>query len=165
MFKGLTPSECAYLAGNYRGANFGCLIDYAVEVQGDRTVGTPPEYVLIAMAAFGDRVSAILNCLQAASAKPNSVVPEEQKLLHLVVFAAEIHEEFLRIHPYANGNGHMGRLIVWCLLGVFGYWPKSWPLDDRPEPQNEYGQCLMAYRAGSKEPLIQFMLKRIVGDS
>lgn len=160
LFKDLTPAECPYFAGNYRGSGFPCLQDYDVTAGGMAT--TPAAIVAAAIAFLSSRINVIYHCLDAGSSTPSSINSRETKLLYLVCFVAEIHSEFLRIHPYANGNGHVGRFIVWCVLGAYGYWPKSWPFDDRPG--DPYLACLTQYRSGNQEPLIQLMLKLIAGD-
>src|SRR5579863_9317891 len=45
VFRELTPAECKYYAGHYRGEQFRCLRFYRVEVPADRRVGAPPESV------------------------------------------------------------------------------------------------------------------------
>ena len=161
LFKDLTPSECAYFAGHYRGSDYPCLRAYDVTVGGSETAPAP--HVSSAMELLASRVMAILACLRAGDETPHSLLSKEQKLLYNVVLAAEVHAEFLRIHPYVNGNGHIGRFIVWCILGTFGYWPRDWPFDDHPHAP--YDVALNLYLAGQQEPLIQLMLHLIIGSA
>ena len=86
---------------------------------------------------------------------PSARVPEEEKLYYVVTFACRVLVEFLRIHPYANGNGHIGRFIVWLILARFGYWPKQWPLNASPP----YHELLKTYRDGDPLPLEEFVLQ------
>jgi len=160
MFVGLTPIGCGYFAGHYRGEKFRCLEHYEVVVQGDPRVGTPAQMVSLDLANFSDHVlRAGLAALRRAYDLPDSRLPPEEKLIFLVTFACRVLVEFLRIHPYANGNGHIGRLVVWLLLSRFGYWPKRWPLNTSPP----YHQLLSDYRSGSHEPLEKFVLNCVVG--
>jgi len=74
--------------------------------------------------------------LDGAHKLPNAHLPREQKLAYAVIFACSIFVTFLQIHPYANGNGHAARLVVWAILGRYGYWPKSWPIEPVVHPAN-----------------------------
>jgi len=76
-----------------------------------------------------------------------------------VTFACRVLVEFLRVHPYANGNGHMGRWIVWLILAKFGYWPKKWPLDTSPP----YGRLIELHRDGDTLQLETFVLDCVAG--
>jgi len=160
MFTGLTPDRCPYFAGHYRGESFRCLEHYYVNIPGDPRVGTPPNFVAFDLANFGDHIlRAGLSAAAAAFTVPDSRLPPEDKLIHLVSFACRVLVEFLRIHPYANGNGHAGRLIVWFTLAKFGYWPKKWPLNTSPP----YHQLIFDYRNGTHDPLERFVLDCITG--
>jgi Fic family protein len=74
--------------------------------------------------------------------------------------ACRVFEVFLRIHPYANGNGHAARFLIWCLLSRYGYWPKGWPIEPRP-PDPPYTHLISEYRNGNWEPLEEFVLKTV----
>lgn len=154
MFAGLTPHACDYFAGHYRGEDYKCLRYYEVGVDGDPLVGAPSDYVAAEMAIFGKTVLDAIAALDAAHTLPTTVLPEEHKLLHAVQVSCRALTEFLRIHPYANGNGHMGRWLVIALLHRYGFWPKSWPLDGHPP----YDQHLHDYRRGHRDGLEAFVL-------
>ncbi len=160
MFDGLTPQGCLYFAGHYRGEKFRCLEHYTVGVLADPRVGYDPPIVSIAMADLKTVVlQAGFGALKISYEIPNTILSEEDKLYYLVIFACKVLELFLRIHPYANGNGHMGRWLVWLILAQFGYWPKKWPLDNSPP----YGALISKYRDGDHEPLERFVLQAIAG--
>ena len=160
MFVALTPKGCDYFAGHYRGEKYRCLEFYRVMIQGDPRVGTPPETVSLDLANFVDHiVRAGLSALHAGFAIPAARLPNEDKLIFLVAYACRLLVEFLRIHPYANGNGHIARLIVWMILSEFGFWPRRWPLNTSPP----YHQLIFDYRNGNQEPLERFVLQSIVG--
>ena len=78
------------------------------------------------------------------------------RVLTVVQFACRVFELFLRIHPYANGNGHVARFVVWGVLGRYGYLPKGWPIDPRPSDP-PYTQLIAAYRAGDVAGLESFI--------
>ena len=124
VFVQLTPREQRYYAGHYRGENFPCLLHYKVEVSGDPRVGTAPSGVKRAMGELGMAIRSGLAALDKLHKRPETEVPAVEKLLATVKFACRVLEVFLRIHPYANGNGHTGRFIVWAVLGRYGYWPE-----------------------------------------
>lgn len=154
MFAGLTPPNCDYFAGHYRGEEYRCLRYYDVQIASDPLVGAPYSYVAAEMEIFGKAVLDTIAALDAANELPTAVLPEEHKLLHAVQFACRALTEFLRIHPYANGNGHIGRWLVIALLNRYGYWPKSWPLDGHPP----YDKHLYDYRRGHCDGLESFVL-------
>jgi Fic family protein len=60
---------------------------------------------------------------------------------------------FLTMHPYVNGNGHIGRFIVWAILSKYGYSPTHWPLDCSPP----YHRLLSLYRNGNRKPLEDYV--------
>lgn len=162
LFNALVPVGYDYYAGHYRGETYRCLQFYTVGIQGDRRVGYPPEVVPIRMKEIAKQVRDSLKILNEANAIPNSQLPAEQKLQYIVAFACHTLELFFRIHPYANGNGHAGRFMVWSILGRYGYWPKKWPLHPRP-PDPPYTTLIERYRNGDWEPLEIFMMKNILG--
>lgn len=160
MFVGLTPKDCTYFAGHFRGEAFKCLQFYDVRIPGDDAVGTVSDYVAGDLANFTANIlQAGLAASTAAFQLPNAHLPEEDKLMYLVQYASKVLVEFLRIHPYANGNGHVGRFLVWLLLARFGYWPKKWPLNTSPP----YHQLIFEYRQGKHDPLEEFILRSLTG--
>lgn len=108
------------------------------------------------MRTFAARLSEGFRLLDTSSATLS-----EDGLLQIVEFACEAHETFLRIHPYANGNGHLARTIVWMILARYGFWPKDWPVEPRSTDPG-YIPALIQFRDGDREPLIEFMLKRLI---
>lgn len=160
MFEGLTPTGCPYFAGHYRGEDFRCLRHYGVMIHGDPEVGAAPERVAPDMSNFNHHIlKAGFAALDKAFELPDSHLSAADKLYYLVVFACRCLVEFLRIHPYANGNGHQGRFIVWLILARYGYWPKKWPLNQSPP----YGQLIYDHRRGNPGLLEQFVLQAIIG--
>jgi Fic family protein len=35
-----------------------------------------------------------------------------RRIIHTVVFAAELYQKFVYIHPFADGNGRVARLLI-----------------------------------------------------
>lgn len=156
LFRELTPPRCEYLAGNYRGDNYKHLKDMEIGVGNDR--GIPPDLVKQAMNKFGLNLKKGLCELDKLHQNPNKLEPEKSK--RTVVFACEIFILFLRIHPYANGNGHIARYILIAILKTYGYEITHFPLDPRPnEPQ--YSQYIKEYIAGNKTPLVKWIFEKI----
>jgi hypothetical protein len=55
----------------------------------------------------------------------------------------------------------MARLLVWLILGQYGYWPTTWTIEPRPiDPA--YGSALWSHRRGLREPLEKLILQSIV---
>lgn len=157
MFRHLTPKECPCLAGNYRGSKFDCLENYNVGVEADRRVGTPAPYVHQEMVKFEGQLRTAIDTFEqqfSLLGKPGSTVTAGALLIFYIKIVSAALQVFLTIHPYANGNGHMGRLLVWILLGRANYWPKKWPLDDSPN----YYQALTEHRNGNRAMLENFIL-------
>lgn len=161
LFERLTPATCSYFAGHYRGEHFRCLRYYNVMIPSDPRVGWPCDGLPIVMEKISKDFSSALNSLDEGQQLPDSQLAPEQKLIFVVAFACRALELFLRIHPYANGNGHAARFLVWCILGRYGYWPKQWPLHPRPNPP--YIELIERYRNGDWEALETFMIQNIIG--
>jgi fido (protein-threonine AMPylation protein) len=161
LFARLTPSGHPYFAGHYRGEHFLCLIDYNVSVPGDPVVGVHYTGVQAAMERFGETLLTAAAVLDQSFALPNATLSQEQKLYSAVVVAARAFQEFLTVHPYANGNGHIARFLVWLLLGRYGYWPSNWTIDPRPNITN-YAEAISYHRRGDTVPLEHLILQSIL---
>jgi hypothetical protein len=151
-FRELTPSNCIYYAGHYRGEIYRCLLHYQVGVQSDPRVGSPPHLVAYLM----NEVATILGSGFAGLDANSSLTPRD-RLRYLIILCARVFELFLRIHPFANGNGHAARFLLWSALGRYGHWPQSWPVEP-PPPRGPYYAAIMAYRNGNREALESYIL-------
>lgn len=147
----MTPPGFTHYAGNYRGQPLACLQYYEVQVPGDPRVGDSPAEVQQAMAMLAAWIDPGLAVLDAGRELPRAVVSPPDRLLFVVAFAAIFFQRFLTVHPYANGNGHAARFGVWAILLRFGYWPKRFPIEPRPQ-QLTYAQAISAHRDGNPEP-------------
>ncbi|MBI3326069.1 MAG: Fic family protein [Nitrospinae bacterium] len=157
LFRGLTPSEYEYYAGHYRGEEYRCLKHYSVRVGNDPRVGYPPQQVLGYMNELARIVQDTTAVLDTGHAIPDAQLSPEDKLSYIVAAACMIFEFFLRIHPYANGNGHAARFCIWAILGRYNYWPTRWPIEPRPADP-PYTDMIVAYRDGNPEPLETYIL-------
>jgi hypothetical protein len=158
LFADLAPPQCPYFAGHYRGEEFRCLKYYAVSVGQDSMVGHPPQVVARSMSDLGKSISAAILTLDAAHRDPRYT--REQRLVATVQVACDVFVRFLTVHPYANGNGHIGRFLMWVILGRYGYWPNRWPVDPRPNVK-KYGELISRHRRGDWQPLVREVLDRV----
>ncbi len=72
------------------------------------------------------------------------------------VLAAVVHNQFETIHPFQDGNGRVGRLLLVNILLKHGLPPLNIELENR----KEYYDALGAYQAkGDIRPTIELMLK------
>ena len=107
-----------YYAGEVRDSDaaFPDLIGYEVQV-GNRP-GVPSAQVPQARLRFEQNAQAAasrLDSVIAVGAEPSSMAPQE---LHgVLTFCALLHSNWVRIHPFANGNGRTARLWAnWAAL-------------------------------------------------
>jgi fido (protein-threonine AMPylation protein) len=156
VFQGLTPAGYEYYAGHYRGERFRCLRYYPVAVQNDPRVGRPPESVAFWIRELNAAVRSGLTALDA-----NALLTRQQKLRYLIALTCRAFVQFLTVHPYANGNGHAGRFIVWSVLGRYGHWPRRWPVHPRPgDPP--YSELITRCRDGDALPLESYLLQTLI---
>jgi len=161
LFYHLTPEECPYYAGNYRGENYRCLKYNQVGIRSDPRVGFPPHQVQGYIDELGTIIKESVAALDEGMKLPNAQIPLRDKILYVVSVACRIFELFLRIHPYVNGNGHTARFLMWALLGRYGLWPVGWPIDPRPfDPP--YTSLIVDYRNGNPVPLETFIMQTLV---
>ena len=111
------------------------------------------------MQAFGLSVTRAIRELDYVHSINGRVLEREAKLVRTVHVVAALFVYFLEIHPYANGNGHMARLLVIALFGRHDLFVNSrWDLHPRPaEPQ--YTQAIASYRNNDKAPLHKLLFE------
>jgi hypothetical protein len=154
IFRKAVPAACLYLAGEYRGAEYGCLRHREVAL-GAR-IGAPCCDVDRLMRDF--HVSLRLSLLSLESSLCSSERTPE--FLHdVIVFIAQVVSTFQDIHPYADGNGHVGRLLVWVITGHFGMTPAQWWL--HKNPGTDWNQAVYAHQTGNPVPLQRFLMSTL----
>ena len=151
-FLQLTPASCIYYAGHYRGEAYRCLLHYQVGVPSDPRVGSPPQSVAFLMSEL-----AMILGSGFASLDANSSLAPKDRLRYLIVLCARVFELFLRIHRFANGNGHAARFLLWSALGRYDHWPPNWPVEP-PPPRGPYYAAITAYRNGNRDALESYIL-------
>ena len=78
----------------------------------------------------------------------------ENKNMEPVELAAWTHAEFVKIHPYVDGNGRTSRLIMNYQLMSGGYLPVSIPKEQR----FDYYDCLEEYAVkGNSQPFVEMI--------
>lgn len=83
---------------------------------------------------------------------------EEEGRLHPLVRATVLHHEFVAIHPFDDGNGRIGRIVMNFALMRAGYPPLVVPVDDRLD----YYRALEQADDGDYVPLATFLGNRLV---
>jgi Fic/DOC family len=156
-FRGLTPPNFDYYAGNYRGSDFPCLRDRIVGIASDRRVGHSPGIVERSMYEFASEVQDTIDEIDFLFRISPDTMSDAEKLVRCSQLLAALFVYFLEIHPYVNGNGHMGRLIVIAGLKRQGYYASRWPLHPRPQDP-PYSTLIAAYRSGNRKDLEDFLL-------
>lgn len=135
LFAGLVlAGQPDYFAGHYRGEDYPHLKGYTVGIQGNPSVGAPPNLVAQEMKRFQVGVRHYLRQFDTAAAR---VQDRSKKLLTVVPFAAHVFSEFLRIHPYANGNGHIGRIMLVALMMRYGFTTRTFPIEPGPSQHSQ----------------------------
>jgi len=156
LFAGLTPIGHAYFAGHYRGEGYACLREYRVFFGGRE--GAKPGHVMHEMRELASFLDGAFNALDM---RGQEGVQTEEFVMHAAQLAADAFQRFLTIHPYANGNGHMGRFVVWAIFTRYGYIPQSWTIDPRPN-FSKYEEMIEAHRRGDCEQLEQAILRSLI---
>lgn len=159
MFHSVTPPNRGYFAGNYRGAPFPILDHYGVmvPVAGKVYHGHPPKLVESAMAAFHVEINSTISFFKEKSSQLNWT--PRKKIAAFAKLVGALFVKFLAIHPYANGNGHISRLIVWAVFSINSVNSSFWSVPHRnvEPPDLQVAQ----YRDGFTEPLVQTFVKLI----
>jgi hypothetical protein len=112
VYAGVSLPVC-YYAGEVRDSDrrFPELIDY--EVQVGRMRGVPAAHVPAELEALQTRARNAITGPDGAIpvGRPPATPPELRSVLLL---AANLHGEWVRIHPFAKGNGRIARLwVIW----------------------------------------------------
>jgi hypothetical protein len=156
-FEGLTPAGFEYYAGHYRGEDFPCLKDRQVQIVGDPLVGHAPYRIADDMRTFADDLTMITAQSDLVWGVNPTIVGQAEKLHRVVQLGVALFVYFLEIHPYLNGNGHMGRFLLISFLSRFGIFLSRWPLHPRPQDP-PYSELIRRYRRGERDSLVRFVL-------
>ncbi|MHB1628493.1 MAG: Fic family protein [Bacilli bacterium] len=86
---------------------------------------------------------------------------EQWTMLHPVERSARLHGEFVKIHPFIDGNGRTARLLMNFELMKHGFPPAVIKNDMRPE---YYESLDLAHTMGQYDPFVELVL-RCLNDS
>lgn len=78
---------------------------------------------------------------------------ERKDELHPLLRAAVLHHEFVAVHPFDDGNGRIGRILMNFALMRAGYPPAVIPVSDRLE----YYKALTAADQGNYAPIVKYI--------
>ncbi|HSS65715.1 MAG TPA: Fic family protein [Gammaproteobacteria bacterium] len=155
MMRGLEVPDEKYV-GNYRGEPGLEGVEVAIELLGGpRLYGVPSDEIEQELAGF-------IASLNKRVAKLDRQIPPGQSLsdisvddLHDILCAcAWAHAEWVRIHPFANGNGRSARLWAnWLAIryGLPGF------VSLRPRPSGLYGYAASQAMLGEWIPTVAVM--------
>lgn len=144
-----------YHAGEVRDSDpaFPDLIGY--EVQVGSAFGTPAAQVPQALDRFeqaAQTAAGQLDAVIAVGADPAAMAPAA---LHgVLTFCAVLHGTWVRIHPFANGNGRTARL--WANWAALRYGLPPF-VTIKPRPHHPYGVAAAASMAGDDQVMLAVM--------
>ena len=85
-------------------------------------------------------------------------ITNERENYHPVIFAGLLHLKFVSIHPFIDGNGRTGRLIMNLALFQDGYQLAIVP----PMLRAEYNDTIRQFQnEGNPEPFCNFIAERV----
>jgi len=131
LMKDLTVAEARFV-GTFRGQPG--LEDIQVHVKGN--YGVDAAEVAEELVNFERKLSALIDELD--SMLPTGQEPDADRLAAIVDLCAWVHTEWVRIHPFANGNGRTARLWANCIAMRYGLPPF---VRLRPRPNHGYGDA------------------------
>ena len=150
---GLTAPNAAYV-GAFRGEPG--LED--VEVIVGKAYGVPAADVAADLAAFERTLVSIIEQLDARY--PSADDLDTDGLEAVIDLAAWAHAEWVRIHPFANGNGRTARLWANAIFMRYGIEPM---IRLRPRPAHGYGAAGAAAMRADWQPTAA-TFRRLLGD-
>lgn len=157
MFYELAPTKFKYYAGHYRGEYFPCLINYNVYIPDDSNVGYSSFKVLEAMNIWTNKVDNLINTGDRLYLKKTKF--DRDSFIFLLELIAEAYVKLLTIHPYVNGNGHIARFLLWCILLRYNYYPSNYPIEPSPKFKDKrYLETIVNYRKGEKKLIISYFI-------
>lgn len=109
--------------GHFRGdTSYPDLVGYQVGIGALQPDGLP-ENVGVAAASVADELQRFIVGFRAAVAQVDALIPDghlattEREIEAVAVLAAFTHGEWVRIHPFVNGNGRIARVwVAWIVL-------------------------------------------------
>jgi hypothetical protein len=152
IMKGLVPPD-PKLVGRFRG-EVG-LEDYNVKVDDLRGVRAPD--VPAELAGFDRKLRLAIAELDQLIEPGRDLTADD--LAAIITLCAWAHSEWVRIHPFANGNGRTARLWVNSIAMRYGLPPF---LRIRPRPGDGYGRASAAAMRGDWRPTVTLFRRMLL---
>jgi Fic family protein len=142
--------------GAYRGSDHPDLQNMGVRV--GTSEGVSPHEVQEELVTFFTQLQKRMNSLAATIERDQDKSREDVRRIAGV--AGWAHGEWVRIHPFANGNGRTARLIANWVLARFRLLPV---LGIRPRPDHPYRPAAAASMRGDHTKIAQFIVDLLEG--
>lgn len=153
LFDGMANSGCAVCVGNYRTAKGDPVLNRHVGFGGH--YGAPPSEVEQRIDELRTKIRTQYRLL-----KSHKFASEEAFLFHLAKYAARIIYDFIMIHPYCDGNGHISRYLLFAIVMPEGYTPYRWRI--HPRPTSEYIEAMKASSPTDQSELVKLIIDDLV---
>jgi fido (protein-threonine AMPylation protein) len=150
IMDGLDVPDARYV-GRFRG-EAGVRVDISIGAAD----GVPYREVGTQLADFESRLQSIVAALD--DQRPPGAPIDTDTIAAVADLAGWAHAEWVRIHPFANGNGRTARLWANFLLQRFGLPPV---MQLRPRPQGDYAAAGARAMAGDWEPTARLILRML----
>lgn len=121
-----------------------------------RHEGTAPQRVRADLDNFIVKLQAALYTLDKTAPADGTLDADE--LNAVLEISAWAHAEWVRIHPFANGNGRTARLLANAILLRYGLPPA---VRTRPRPGNPYGAAGEAPMRGDYKPMVTILRRML----
>jgi fido (protein-threonine AMPylation protein) len=118
-----------------------------LQVKVGANYGTDSSNVAAELAGFEAKIQALVRQLDLLL--PAGREPDADQLAAIIDLCAWVHAEWVRIHPFANGNGRTARLWANSLALRYGLPPF---VRLRPKPNSPYGNAAAKAMRGDWKP-------------
>jgi hypothetical protein len=149
---GVTPED---LVGNFRGPPK--LAGIGAEIGAYR--GTPSNEVATQTQRFIDVAQTLLAALDKRFPADELDAIDNDGLRAVAEAAAWAHCEWVRIHPFGNGNGRTARLIGNAVLIRYGLLPV---FGLRPRPGSDYEDAAASAMRGDHLPMTTYVINELL---
>jgi len=156
LLSGLSYVTDPALLGAYRGSDHPDLKNMGVRV--GTACGVSPYQVNEALVDFFGNLQQRMSTLEVTIKVDQD--KSRAQLRQIAEVAGWAHGEWVRIHPFANGNGRAARLIANWILSRFRLLPV---VGVRPRPGHPYGPAGAASMRGDHRLITQFIVDLLEG--
>lgn len=153
LLAGLSHVPHSCYPGGFRGSDHPWLRDYEVDI-GAGLQGVPAREVAARLTRFFAEMERRIQ--ELAGRIPPGRDKLRDEVVEIVRLAASCHGEWLQIHPFANGNGRVARLLANYVLARFRLAPV---IRLRPRPAPPYTDLATASIRGDLGPLVDWIME------